>query len=131
MVSQQRHAAFQLSVVCLVLIVFAFLVPMIGASRAQGAFGLLALLAIGPFISRKLEGGVLGDERDRAIHLRSIQISGVIFGIIATVALWTTYSIHRHAGVISVELLPWAAWWGWIVFMLSQSVTMLVLYRLG
>ena len=130
MVAQERLAAFRLSLLFIVLAVFAALIPSIGPSRAQGAFGLLALLAIEPFVFRSKRAGHW-DERDRAIHLRSLQISSALVGILATAALWITYYAHQHTGTMSVNLLPWAAWWGWVAFLLLQSATVLALYWRG
>jgi len=128
MVAQERLATFRLAVALLTLALFAALVPCVGAGRAQGAFGLLAVLAIEPFVfGPKRVGG--WDERDRAIHLRSLQISSTLVALLATAALWITYYAHQQAGTISVALLPWAAWSGWIVFLLLQSMSVLVLYR--
>lgn len=129
MVAQERLAAFRLAVVLFMLVVFAALVSAMGAQRAQAAFALLALMAIEPFLFSKRRAGPW-DERDRALHLRSLQISVGIVGLVLTAALWTTYGLYQHAGTISVQLLPWAAWLGWIAFLFIQSVTILVLYRL-
>jgi hypothetical protein len=130
MVAQQRLAAFRLGVVLFILVVFAALLPAMGPQRAQAAFSLMVLIAAEPFLFSKRRAGPW-DERDRALHLRSLQISIGIVGLLLTAALWTTYGLYQHAGTISVQLLPWAAWLGWIAFLFIQSVTILVLYRLG
>jgi hypothetical protein len=90
-----------------------------------GTFALLAVLAIGPILFLPRKGQVTGDERDRAIHLRAIQITFGVFWLVFVGALNALYFMGAHTPDLLIQLV----WFGAIAMVGCQSITVLILYR--
>jgi hypothetical protein len=129
MVAYQRHAVFNLCVALLSLCAFGILIPILGPAKAQGAFGLLALTAIGPLFFRKRGGQTVADERDQMIFLRATQISFGFFWLLFVGGVMMLYYLPGGSGTISRNLLPLLVWLGWIALLLCHATASLILYR--
>ena len=129
MVIQQRWAVFRIAVALSALGLFLLVVPRMGLMRAQAAFGVLGFLGIAPLVFRKRAGEIAGDERDRMIHLRAIQIGTGLFWLLFAGGLWTAYFHFMNDRVVPVAAISLLAWLTWTTFELCNAAAMLFLYR--
>ena len=127
MVLQQRQAWFHLVVSGTSLILFLGLLPLVGMAGAQAAFAVLAVTWVAPFLFRKR--GAAEDERDRMIHLKSMQFTFGVLWLLMIGGVWGLYYTYEAAGAVPTAYLPVIGWMMWIVFLLCQSGAQLVLYR--
>ena len=129
----EKLAWFNLAVVSISVAVFLCLIPWLGLFRASGAFGLTALLAAGALFGRRGSdpARVIADERDHGIfsqaQLFAFRVFWMVFGG-GVLLLWKTC---EQAGAIPVQFLPLLIMAGFVVFMMTQSVAILVLYGRG
>jgi hypothetical protein len=79
MTATQKHAWFNLVIVLVCVSVVTALIPQLGVQRALGGFGILGLLGFGPLFYWRRAGGVVIDERDGLIQVRSWVIAYVVF----------------------------------------------------
>ena len=125
MVIQQRVAVFNLVVALIAVVCFAALLPVLGVMAAQGTFGVLGLTGFVPLIFRG-KGAVI-DERDRALHLKSFQITFVVLWLLFVGSVWGILMVYQTA--VPRELVALGAWLAWSAFLICQSTALLVLYR--
>lgn len=115
------------------LILFAVLIPFIGIKPAFAAFGVLGFTGLGPLIFRKKRKAdvVAVDERVQTIGrkaaLTGAMISYEVF-ILACMATWCIYYFGKGKELISVHALPCIVVAGWVAFIVSWSVALLILY---
>jgi uncharacterized membrane protein len=129
----EAQAWFTLAVIGLALATFGVLIPVLGAWRAAGAFGLLGLLGVTPLFTLRRRGdtAVVADERDRLIHSRATLIAFAVFWVAFVGACMIPWAVYRKDGSVPVDLLPLIVLAGWVVFSLTQSAAMLVQYHQG
>jgi uncharacterized membrane protein len=130
MTAQQRHAAFNVIVALATLILFLSLIPHFGLEKAQAAYALLSLYALGSIVyfRDKRKGAILWDERDTLIHSKSIKITFGILWILFAGGIMAVWAFHRNAANISVDILPQIVMGGFLALSLCQSLTVLFLY---
>ena len=115
------------------LILFAVLIPFIGIKPAFAAFGVIGFSGLGPLIFRKKRKAavVAVDERGKTIG-RKAALAGAIISyevfILASMATWFIYRFGKGKELISVDALPCIVGGGWLAFMVSWSVALLILY---
>lgn len=131
----QKMARYNLIVVMLALAVFLVLIPLIGLSRAQAAFALLALTAKSGFDEmrwrKKLaKKEIVVDERDRIIGSRALIAVWVATHLYVVAVCMITWSIYFSRGeeVISISFLPMIVVGAWVIFLLVNSIAVLVQY---
>ena len=124
MVLQQRLAVFNLVIGLAAVACFVALLPALGVGKAQGAFGVLALTGLTPFIFRRR--GVAADERDRFIHLRSFQITFVLLWLLFVAGVQGV--IFRYPTSVPREIVMLGGWLAWAAFLICQSTALLILY---
>ncbi len=131
MSAKQQLAVFNLAVAVAALAAFGGLTPVLGVWRAQGAFGLLTLTAVGVLAYRWRAGRVVCDERDRYIHLRSIQVGFALVWLLVVGGVMGACSAYGFDGSVPSRLLTLGLYLTWAAFTLGQSSALLVLYRVG
>jgi hypothetical protein len=131
---QQKVAWFNIAVFVAALALYGALVPLIGASRALGAYGVLGLWGLGFFFYRRPKSGVLMDERDQLVNARA-QVAGLWifweFFVAACMITWAVLRYFYHSDIVSVEVLPLMVVGGMVIFVLSYSIAILFQYRTG
>jgi hypothetical protein len=130
MTATQRHAWFSLAVVAATIVAVLALTPVLGP-RAQVAFALLALLALGPLFVRRKHREVPVDERDRAIGQRAGMIAYAVFWLAFVAACLSLPVLYGWGGSVPVVVVQAAVWWAWILVVGARSAVTLVLYQLG
>lgn len=132
MTQTQKYAVFTLTVAVGTVVVVAALYPVLGP-RAFGGLGLLGFWGFsGLFFRRSADGGVLFDERDGLIWVRSVVIAFSVFWmmfVLAATALAPFY--YGWDGAVPVAVISLAVAGGMIVVMVVQSVAMLAQYAGG
>ena len=128
-------ARYNLIVVMLALAVFLVLIPLIGLSKAPAAFALLALTAKAAFDEmrwrkRLADKEIVVDERDRLIGSRALIAVWVATHLYLVAVCMITWSIYFSRGeeVISISFLPMIVLGVWVVFLLVNSIAVLVQY---
>jgi hypothetical protein len=129
MTATQKHAWFNLAVVVVAAVAVLALTPVAGA-RAQGAFGMLGLLALGPLCMRRKQGEVIVDERDRTIGRRAGTIAYAAFWLAFVAACVSLPFLYGWGGSVPVVVVHSAVWWAWILLVAARSVATLILYQL-
>ena len=129
MVAQERHALFNLIIALSALLIFATLIPILGPTKAQGAFGILGISGFGPLFLMRRRGKVIADERDQIINLRAMQASFAIFWVLFVAGMMATYYIFQNRSTISIAILPLVLWLGWATLLICHSSILLLLYR--
>ena len=129
----EKQAWFNLFVVLLACAGFAIGIPWLGVHRAAGAFGLLGLMGLTPLFAWVGRGNreVICDERDHTIHSRSTVVAFAIFWLTFVGSCMIPWYLYQQQGTISINILPAIVLIGWIVFVLTQSLALLVQYRRG
>jgi len=98
------------------------------ALPSLGMFGVLGLLGIGDHICdrRKL------DEREALINQRAMTLGMQIFWLVfvlSCMGVWAYFSYIFHQTTVPVGFFPLLVMLGWIVFMVTQSIAILVQYK--
>lgn len=129
----EKFAVFNLCIVLCAVLLFLLLLGPIGFTGAQSAFGIIGFIGIGHllFLRKRNSSDIVEDERDTAIKLKASGIGYYISMAYFIIASLSVYYSQSGTGVISVELLPFFAWIGWAVYIVSSSVIALILYRQG
>ncbi len=139
----QRLAWFNLIVFVLVVALFVAAVPFfewhlrlplaIALRRAQGTLGVLGLWGFGAYFNydRKRRAMVKLDELETIISQRAMTLGMRIFWLVFVSYNMVVYAIFtgRHQTTAPVDLFIDQLWIGWIVFMVAQSIAVLVQYR--
>ncbi len=130
---QERLAWFNLGVLFLTLLGFVVAIPFLGVKAATGAFGLVGLWGIGPFLYRRKDrqGNVIADERDYSIQSKAVIIGYAIFWIAFVSGNMIVWAAYREKGSIPADILPIFVLAGFAVFVLTRSIATLVQYRAG
>ena|SRR5688572_14492382 len=131
MPQQQKHAVFNVIVCLVTAVTFVVLLRMGGLTVAFAATTWTALLALGPLFYRHSGGAAVFDERDRLIHAQSVKVAGAALILYAVAACMGPWFALGNSGVVSVSLLPAALMIGVVLFILAQSIAMLVQYQRG
>jgi hypothetical protein len=118
-----------LAVTIFVYVVLAFL---IGPLPASGAFGLLGIAGFQPLLYRKRGQTVLWDERDTQIAHNALIAGYSVFWLFFTLGVMGIWSVFYFRGqeMISVHVLPNIVWGGFIVFVTTRAVAIMVQYHL-
>lgn len=126
---QLQLAWFHLLICVATAVAYLALLPFVGPARAMAAMGLIGFAGLSPLIFRRRKAdGVLHDERDQLIQLRSLSASWAILWLFFVAACMGTWFLRRD-GTISTAVLPVFVFVGWFVTMLTQAIAMLVQYR--
>ncbi len=131
MARAERLALLTLAILGLTAVVYIALLPAFGPARACGAFGVLSLLGIVPFIGLgRKSAQVVFDERDALIQLKSMLAAYTVFWLVvvgSSMGIWC----WSHQGTVPANLLPFFPLVGWVTVALVQSVATLVQYAWG
>jgi hypothetical protein len=134
----QKLAWFNLIVFAVVVILYLSAVPFFvwyrhmtltrAALPSLGMLGFSGLLGIGNHICnrRKL------DEREALIYQKATSLGMVIFWqvfVFSCMGVWAILSYGYHQTKVPVGFLPFLVMLGFIVFMVSQSIAILVQYK--
>jgi hypothetical protein len=134
----QKYARFILIVFAVAMALYLMAVPFFAWHRhmtlaaaalpAFGMFGVFGLWGIGDHICdrRKL------DELEALIYQRAITLGMQIFWLVfvlSCMGVWAVLSFGYHQTKAPVDFLPFLVMLGWIVFMVSQSIAILVQYK--
>lgn len=130
MTAVQKQAWFNLAVVAVTMIAFLCLLPVLGM-KAQGAFGLLGLLAAGVLFFRKRGGQVVTDERDQWIVRRSAIVAYSILWIVFVLACVVVPFFYGYDGAVPVSVIVTACWVAFMLLYLIASISILIHYRRG
>lgn len=110
---------------------YLILAVFIGPDPAQGVFGLLGLGGFQPLLYRKRGQEVVWDERDTLINLRAVVAGYSVFWLVftlGTMGLWAAVYYGGHS-TVSVHVLPRLLMGGFLVFVLTRAVAIVVQYR--
>jgi len=113
-------------------IVYVALTVFIGPLPATGAFGLLGIAGLQPLLYRKRSQAVLWDERDTKIAHTALIAGYSIFWLaftLGTMGIWASYYFRGYE-TISVHVLPDIVFGGFILFMTTRAIAIVVQYRL-
>jgi hypothetical protein len=128
--AMQKLAWYNLAVIAVTLLCVLCLYPVLHQG-ATGAFGLLGLLGLGVFLHRRKAGEVVHDERDAQIAHRALLTALGLAGMIL-LALTVLACLHYEAaGAVPLAVVQWVLWGGVTLFLATQSLAVLVLYRRG
>jgi hypothetical protein len=127
----QKQAWFNLAVVLLSALTVIALIPVMGLTRAQGGFGLLGFLGLGPFFFRKRAGIVVSDERDDLIRVRSSVIAYSVFWVCFVAACMAALYSFGSTGAVPIELVLMSVWLGLMLVVGVNSIATLVQYGWG
>jgi hypothetical protein len=134
----QRLAWFNLIVFIVAVALYLMAVPFFAwhfhrtlaaaALPAGGMFGVCGLWGIVDYICnrRKL------DERETLINQRAMTLSMQIFWLVfvlSCMGVWAYFSYILHQTTVPVGFFPLLVMLGWIVFMVAQSIAILVQYK--
>jgi uncharacterized membrane protein len=131
MPQQQKHAWFNVIVSALIVMTYAVLLQIGGPTVAMAAFTWFALFALGQLFYRRAGDRIVMDERDRMIHAQSVKIAFAVFWLYFVAACLVPWLLYKDAGAVPASLLPGALMIGAVIFILSQSLAMLVQYKRG
>ena len=128
----QKFAWFNLSVVALVIVIFAGLVPVLGWHRAHGAMGFTGLMGFGALFLRRKAGEVIMDERDTSILQRSLSASyGVFWWAFVAVAVGVAPAVYGWEGQVPVSIVQTSVFWAMILVQCTLSTAILAQYAKG
>ena len=127
---QQKHAWFNLAVFASALAAYLSLIPLIGVSRAFGAFGICGVWGLGVFFYRKKRAHLVVDERDEQIGRRSVLVAYAAFWLFFVATCMITWGVLHWRGQnsISIYVLPNLVFGGMFVVVVTQSVATLAQY---
>jgi hypothetical protein len=130
MSAAQRHAWFNLAVIATTIVLVLALLPILG-TRAQGGFGVLGLLGLGPWFFVRKGSEVVEDERDQMIRFRSGLIAFAIFWVAFVAACMALPAFYGWDGLVPVSVVLSFVWWGLIVVVGVMAVATLILSQVG
>lgn len=125
--AEQNRAWFVLGVFGLACVVFAAWILTLGLAGAWGAFGIFVLAGFAFLIRRREKA----DERVVAINRRAALIAGLTsytFFILGCMGVWSVAFAWQRQEQVSVQLFAAITLAGGIIFYLTHSVAILVLY---
>ena len=131
MTQQQKHAWFNVAVCVLTVVTYAILFQIGGPTFATAAFAWFGLLGFAQMFYRRSDNAVVIDERDRLIHANSVKVAFGVFWLYFTAVCMGPWFTIGAAGAVPVSMLPCALVLGAVLFVLSQSIAMLVQYQRG
>jgi hypothetical protein len=134
----QRWAWFNLSVFAFVVILYLSAVPFFvwyrhmtlaaAALPSLGMFGFSGLWGIGDWLYRRKKM----DEREELIYQRATSLGMAIFWqvfVFSCMGVWAILDLGYHQTKVPVGFLPFLVVLGFIVFMVPQSIAILVQYK--
>jgi hypothetical protein len=127
----RKHAWFNLVIVVFCAIAVISLTPVLGIQRAQGGFGMLGFLGLGPLVFRGKPGTVVNDERDEIIRGRSVMIAYGVFWVLFVAACVSAPFFYGSGGAIPVWQVQMSVGCGLIIVVGVSSIAALVQYRAG
>ena len=131
MSAKQRLAVFNLIVAVVALAAFAALTPVLGVWRAQAGLVVLFLTSVGVVVHRVRAGRAACDERDRAIHMRSIQVGFGLVWLLIVAGVMAACTAYGFDGSVPSRVLTLGLYLTAAAFVVGQSAAILVLYRLA
>ena len=105
-----------------------------GMPKALGGLGFLGIagfMGLSPVLFRKKQGDVDFDERDLLIYRKAIIVAYSIFWLFFTAACMVPYLVLGRGATIRIVVLPIMLGSGYVIFQLTQSIVMLILYGKG
>jgi hypothetical protein len=132
MTLQQKVAWFNLGVIAATVLAYAALVPVLGAARALGAFGLCGAWGFSILFYRRRGGQVVTDEREQLIAARSQLAALWTFWEAFVAACMVTWAVVRYRydrSEVPVDVLPWLVLGGLVVYQVTQAAAVLVQHR--
>lgn len=127
----QKQAWFTLTIILLSLSTVLALTPVLGFQRAQGGLGFLGFLGLTPIIFRKRAGGVLMDERDEQIQLRSWMFAYAVFWVVFVAVCLAAPLTYGSSGMVRVEVIQFSVWYAFMLVWGLSALAALVQYRRG
>jgi hypothetical protein len=124
----QKLAWYNLAVVGLTLAVGAALIPILGPTRAQGAFGCLGLQVFGMLFFRRQQGRTNVDERDAVITQRSYIVAYSVFWAAFVAATMGALFIYGENGAVPVRIVASSVWFAWMLVTGVSSLCVLIQY---
>ncbi|MGP8258542.1 MAG: hypothetical protein ACLQM6_01155 [Acidobacteriaceae bacterium] len=140
----QRMAWFNLIVFAIAVALYLIAVPFFvwrlhmtlagAALPSLGVFGVCGLWGLGNYFlyDRKRRAKLKLDERESLINQRAATIGVVLFWevfVFLCIGVWAYFSYVRHQATVPVGFLPFLVMFGFVVFMVTQSIAILVQYR--
>jgi len=131
--AQERHAWYNLAVFGAAVAAYLILLRYVGPHRALGALGIFGFWGFGINFYRRHGRRVALDEREQVIRRTSVAIGYTVFWIALVAGCMIPWLVLYGRGreTISIQVLPLLVMGGMVVFVVTQSVTTLVLYRTG
>jgi hypothetical protein len=129
----EKHAWFNIGVIAVTCLVFSLAYSYIGIQAASSCFALLALLAAPPslFYPKGKMSEIL-DERERGIARRAKATAFGVFWVIFISSFMLVWSLNFGSNItLPADFLPLVVLFAGILFILTYSITMLVLSRTG
>lgn len=131
MTPAQKHAWYSLAVVATCLAVLAAAVVSLGPVRAQGAFGMMGLLAFGRLFFRKRPTGVVTDERDDRIRRRAMLIAHAVLWAALVLACVACRFLYGPTGAVPVLVVVYGLWLAFSLVVTVGAIATLAQYGLG
>lgn len=131
MAFQQKIAWLNLTVALLAALTYFALWPVIGPWRAMCAFGLLGFAGISGFLywRETRRGGVVADERDQVISLKSYAFAKSVIWVGLIVAFLIALESLGEDGTVPMEGLAMVVWWAFCLFLIVHALATLIMYR--
>ena len=132
MSQEQKQSVFIVLVFAVSVMLYAVL-ALVGVKHAPGAFGVMGICGLAPllFPRKRKSGAVASDERDEVIAKKATRGGAMCsYGVFIAGCLvpWTVYK-EMGKEEISINVLPWIAGAGIIVFFVARAIAILILYR--
>ena len=105
-----------------------------GMPKALGGLGFVGcagFVGLAPVLFRKPQGVVDFDERDLLIYRKASIVAYSIFWLFFTAACMVPYLVLGRGATIRIVVLPIMLGSGYVIFQLTQSIVMLILYGKG
>jgi hypothetical protein len=140
----QRLAWFNLIVFAIAVALYLIAVPFFewrfhmtltrAALPSLGVFGVCGLWGLGNYFlyDRRRSAKVKLDERETLICQRAGTIGVVLFWevfVLLCIGVWAYLSYVRHQATVPVGFLPFLVMLGFVVYMVTQSIAILVQYK--
>ena len=127
----QKIAWFNLAVVASTVVLVVALIPVLGTTCAYGGLGVLGLLGFAPLFLLRRGSGVIEDERDQLIRVRSGLIGFSIFWLAFVAGCMLLPAYYGWDGLVPVSVVLLGVWYGWMVVVGVTAVATLLMYRVG
>ena len=101
------------------------------ALAGLGFLGIAGFMGLSPVLFRKKQGEVDFDERDVLIHRKGTVVAYSIFWLFFTAACMVPYLVLGFRATIRIVVLPIMLGSGYVIFQLTQSIVILILYGKG